>query len=262
MHFLINELSFTGQAINNYESTDKLMKNIYEIIQEIMVIQNGHPIQTHSSFAAQKLSPELTVKGWIYSRINSDQSDNKKIASLLVRLLTKGPFVDTQELLTNCKCYYNGQDISSSSLAGAAKLMGILISLRDNPNFTAENIEVEFDEGRNTFEKINLTNLTESKQARKICPRYKPHSKHDIKGYWKNATPMDLKDEEAQKVLNCSICNTNENSEKRYGYSKRTGKFYVFHFDNTFDVHGHPTYHGFPIPENEVPAQIFSQIKS
>ncbi|MFM7559514.1 hypothetical protein [Cylindrospermopsis raciborskii] len=29
-----------------------------------------------------------------------------------------------------------------------------------------------------------------------------------------------------------------------------------------FDVHGYPTYGGFPIPENEVPAQILPQEKS
>ena len=55
MQFLINELSFIGQAINKYEA-DELMKNILDIIQEISVLQNGDPIQTHSSFASQKLS--------------------------------------------------------------------------------------------------------------------------------------------------------------------------------------------------------------
>ena len=54
MHFLINELAFIAQATNDYEA-DELIKNILEIIQEISVLQNGDPIQTHSSFYSQKL---------------------------------------------------------------------------------------------------------------------------------------------------------------------------------------------------------------
>ncbi|MBD2135915.1 hypothetical protein H6F47_26830 [Sphaerospermopsis sp. FACHB-1094] len=86
-------------------------------------------------------------------------------------------------------------------------------------------------------------------------------SKHDPSGYWKNATPMNLKDQEAQKVLNSSVCNSNENSEKRYGFHKETDQFYVFHSDNTFDEQGYPTYHGFPIPEDQVPKEVLNKIK-
>ena len=39
MHFLINELSFIGQAANDYQA-DELMKNIFEITEEISVLQN------------------------------------------------------------------------------------------------------------------------------------------------------------------------------------------------------------------------------
>ncbi|MFM2060585.1 MAG: hypothetical protein RLZZ507_255 [Cyanobacteriota bacterium] len=116
MHFLINELSFIGQAYNNYEA-DELMKNILEIIQEISVIQNGYPIQTHSNFAAQKLSSELTISQWIFQNKNSKNSDQQKIAMILLRLLSKGPFIDVQDLLNNCQCHYQKQDVSSSSLA-------------------------------------------------------------------------------------------------------------------------------------------------
>ncbi|MFN6034613.1 MAG: hypothetical protein ACK48B_11340, partial [Dolichospermum sp.] len=161
----------------------------------------------------------------------------------------------------DCKCNYQKQDVSSSSLAGAAKLPGILISLQNNPNFIQENIEVEFQEGTSSLENRSIKNLTEIKHAKKICPRYKLHSKHDPSGYWKNATPMNLTNEEAQKVLNCSVGNSNENSEKRYGFHKQTDQFYVFHSDNTFDEQGYPTYHGFPIPENQVPPKILIKIK-
>ncbi|MDB9455881.1 hypothetical protein PN478_17615 [Dolichospermum circinale CS-534/05] len=169
--------------------------------------------------------------------------------------------MDLQDLLNDCKCNYQKQDVSSSSLAGAAKLQGILISLQNNPDFIQENIEVEFQEGTSSLENRSIKNLTEIKHAKKICPRYKLYSKHDPSGYWKNATPMNLTNEEAQKVLNCSVGNSNENSEKRYGFHKQTDQFYVFHSDNTFDEQGYPTYHGFPIPENQVPPKILIKIK-
>lgn len=260
MHFLINELSFIGQAANDYEA-DELMKNIFEIIKEIEHIQNGDPIQTHSSFYSQKLSANLTLQEWFSARIKSQKTNQQTIAKILIRLLRNGPFVDLQDLLNDCKCNYQKQDVSSSSLAGAAKLPGILISLQNNPNFIQENIEVEFQEGTSSLENRSIKNLTEIKHAKKICPRYKLHSKHDPSGYWKNATPMNLTNEEAQKVLNCSVGNSNENSEKRYGFHKQTDQFYVFHSDNTFDEQGYPTYHGFPIPENQVPPKILIKIK-
>ncbi|MBO1052175.1 MULTISPECIES: hypothetical protein [Nostocales] len=260
MHFLINELSFIGQAANDYEA-DELIKNILEIIQEISVIQNGDPIQTHSSFASQKLSANLTVHEWILTTIKSKKSEQQKIAMILLRLLSKGPFIDLQNLIDDCQCFYQKKCVSSTSLAGAAQLQGILISLQNNPDFIQENIEVEFQEGTSSLENRSIKNLTEIKQARKIYPRYKLHSKHDPKGYWENATPMNLTDKEAQKVLNISVGNSNENSEKRYGFHKETDQFYVFHSDNTFDEQGYPTYHGFPITENQVPPKILIKIK-
>jgi hypothetical protein len=258
MQFLINELSFIGQAANDYE-TDELMKNIFEIIKQISVIQNGDPIQTHSSFACKKLSANLTLQEWFSARIKSQKTNQQTIAKILIRLLRNGPFVDLQDLLNDCKCNYQKQDVSSSSLAGAAKLPGILISLQNNPDFSKENIQVEFQEGTNSKETRIINNLTEIKQARKICPRYKVSSdKHDLVKHWKKGkkgeevTPMDLKDKEAQKVLNSSVCSSNKNSKKRYGYHKEKDQFYVFHSDDAFDEQGYPTYHGFPIPENEV----------
>jgi hypothetical protein len=261
MHFLINELSFIGQAANDYQA-DELMKNIFEITEEISVLQNGDPIQTHSIFSSQKLSNNLTINEWILKTIKSKKSEQQKIAMILLRLLSKSPFIDVQDLLNDCKCHYQSQDVASSSIAGAVKIQGILISLQNHPDFINENIEVEFQEGTNSIENRSIKNLTEIKQARTICPRYKLHSKHDPLGYWKNATPMDLTDEEAQKVLNSSVGNSNENSEKHYGFDKKKDQFYVFHSDNTFDEQGYPTYHGFPIPEDQIPNEILIKIKS
>ncbi|MBS3028130.1 MAG: hypothetical protein HCA25_13885 [Dolichospermum sp. DET50] len=263
MHFLINELSFIGQAINKYEA-DELMNNILEIIYEIKDIANDDPILTHSSFTYQKLCLNLTVREWLFSQIKGQKSnvqtdeETKKQTKLeiLLKLLSKGPYIDTdyKYLIDDCQCFYQQKDVSSSSLAGAAKLPGILISLQNNPDFVQENIEVEFQEGTNSKETRIINNLTEIKQARKICPCYKISSnKHDLVGHWERGTPMDLTDEEAQKVLNSSVPSSNKNSKKRYGYHKKTDQCYVFLPDGDFfDEQGYPTYHGFPIPCDQV----------
>jgi hypothetical protein len=266
MHFLINELSFIGQAINKYEA-DELMKNILDIIQEISVLQNGDPIQTHSSFASQKLSANLTVHEWILTTIKSGKSEQQKIAMILLRLLSKGPFIDLQNLIDDCQCFYQKKCVSSTSLTGATKLQGILISLQNNPDFLQENIEVEFQEYTSSLENRSIKNLTKIKHAKKICSRYKFHSKHHPEHPWEDASPMDLRDEkEAQKVLNSSVEDTsikdsNGNSSKRYGFNKKTDNYYIFRSDNTFDEQGYPTYHGFIIPEDQVPPKILIKIK-
>ncbi|KHG41413.1 MAG: hypothetical protein LW814_05375 [Anabaena sp. CoA2_C59] len=265
MHFLINELSFIGQAINKYEA-DELMNNILEIIYEIKDIANDDPILTHSRFTYQKLCLK-TVREWLFSQIKGQKLKEKtKVQTeeetkaqtqleFLLQVLSKGPFIDIdlKYLIDDCQCFYQRKDVSSSSLSGAAKLEGILISLQNNPDFLQENIEVEFQEGTNSKGSRIINNLTEIKQARKICPRYKVSSnKHDLVGHWERGTPMDLTDEKAQQVLNSSVCSSNKNSKKRYGYHKETDQFYVFHSDGAFDEQGYPTYHGFPIPEDQV----------
>jgi hypothetical protein len=71
---------------------------------------------------------------------------------------------------------------------------------------------------------------------------------------------MDLSDEEAQKVLNNSIEDINENSNKRYSFCKENDQFYVFHSDNTFDQEGYPTYHGYPVEEGKIPSLIKNKL--
>ncbi|WP_287738107.1 hypothetical protein [Microcystis sp. M179S2] len=69
MKFLINELSFTGQAKNDNEAYE-LLKNLYDIIQEVKPIQNNYPIQTHSSLSQQKILSNLTIHQWICQKIS------------------------------------------------------------------------------------------------------------------------------------------------------------------------------------------------
>lgn len=162
-------------------------------------------------------------------------------------MIRQGPFIDTQGFLEGYRCYFNNQDISSSSVAGAAYLKGILISLQNAPEFIDEYINIQFGVNEQDLQEINIDNLTTLEQARKLCPRYKSIPKHE-QGGW--GTLMDLKDEEVQQVLNQSI----EHGKQRYSYYR--GKFYEFKSDNTLNELGYPTYHGYPVNESEVPSDV------
>ncbi|MGK7941402.1 MAG: DUF262 domain-containing protein [Crocosphaera sp.] len=148
----------------------------------------------------------------------------------------------------------NEKDISNSSISGAVYLQGILISLQNSDDFTAEYIRINVK--NESDENVFIHNLTEIKQARKICPKYNPHPKHDSRSSWKNATTMDLNDDDAQNALNQSI---EYKALQRYSYFD--DKYYRFHSENTFNNKGYPTYHGYPIDKSDVPNEVFKRLQ-
>ena len=56
MYVVINELSFLGQAENNYDEADNLMTAVFEIIEEFDKIYKGIPVRIHSNFWACQIS--------------------------------------------------------------------------------------------------------------------------------------------------------------------------------------------------------------
>lgn len=257
MQFLINERSFIGQAKNNAEA-DELMKIMYLIIQEIKPVQGNKPLQTYSNFSLQQLINGINVHQWLYQALKSGNQNQKTIAKFLIQIISKGPFIDLQDdfqnISTSHKCYLNKQDFSESSLLGVCHLQGKLISLQNAPDFTPEYLALEFGMNEDSLETVTIHNLTTIEQAKKIRPIYQFNPKHhpQAKGTsQKPHTAMDLSDDEAQKVLDNSLESSNKNSNKRYGYQREKDQFYVFHSDNTSNEEGYPTYHGYPIDENQ-----------
>lgn len=262
MHFFINELSFVGQAKDSYEA-DNLMMNVLEIIKQIQPIQCNDPIQTHSSFSNKELFENFTISQWLFQTLKSEDRRKRTIAQILIRILKQGPFIDVSlPEIELYRCYFKSQNYSSSSLTGAAYTQGKLISLQNATNFELEYIQIEFGTEQLKLVKSTLHNLTTIEQSRKIRPIYKLHVKHNFKGSWEYATPMDLNDKESQELLDNSTEEKGSNSKKRYGYHRTRNKFYVFHSDNVSDEKGHPIYHGYPIIKDQVPSDIISLLFS
>jgi hypothetical protein len=254
MQFFINELSFIGQAQNDYEA-EELMIIFAELIKKIQPLQGDYPIRTCSDFASKLLSSTINVHQWLINCLNSKDENRRIRARLFLQIITKGPFIDLQGELHSCECHFNNKNVSLSSLSGVAKFKGVLLSLQKNLDFESQNLEVMFRIDNNLLEKNTIHNLTAPEHANMIRPIYQLYRKHAPQEYWVDATPMDLTNEEAQKILDNSLKNTNDNSKKRYGYSKIKDKFYAFQSDNT-DEQGYLSYHGYPIDETEVPCQI------
>lgn len=245
MHFLINELSFIGQANTKYEA-DALMRLLVKILTELEPIRGDDPIQVHSSFIHRQISADCSVQQWVYEKLKS--SSDRQLASLFVRLMSQGPFIDKtlNELLDYHECKLNNKDVSESSLAGAAYLKGNLISLENAPEFASDRIQLKFSTDGKSYADLEICNLTDVAKAKKLRPCYIPSPKH-APGGW--GTLMDLSDEVAQAVLDQGIVG----GRQIYGYYN--GKFYEFQSDN---VGG---FHGYPIPPTEVPPKVLKDLQ-
>jgi hypothetical protein len=249
MRFLINELSFIGQAQHN-DDADNLMKVLLEIIKELEPIRGEEPILTHSSFFSCYISTTLKVKEWLYAKSRSSIGEEQENSRLLfIKLMNNGPFVDEilEESIDYHECKFNNQDVLGSSLAGAAYLKGTLISLQKVPDFIVECIRVKFTTDGEFYEDVEIYNLTDVGQANKLRPRYVPSPKHALGGW---GTLMELSDQVAQAVLDKGVVSG------RQIYGCFEGKFYEFQADN---VSG---FHGYPVSENEVPSKVIKKMQA
>lgn len=192
----------------------------------------------------------MTLYEW-FSR-NTKQKDitSQSIARFLVRIITKGPFIDSQGIQNACECYFKEKNISDSSLTGAAYYKGVLISFQNAEDFLDDSVTVRFTENeKKDAQDIVIINLTKVEQIAKICRHYQASPKHRKRGeLGKKGTEMDLSDEEGQLALNEGI------THGRQIYSYFKGKFYEFQSDNA------GTFHGYPISEEKVPYKVIKEL--
>lgn len=252
MKFIINELSFIGQATGGYDA-DNLMKELTEVVKAIKPLQGNEPVYVHEDFANRQISKDYTVYKWAVNQ--KQNSSDRDLAVFFIQLCTNAPFVldILNQDLANWKCEFQNQDYRESSLAGAAYLEGVLISLQNASDFSDDFIEVRFSINQDPLEIKNIQNLTTIHQAQKLRPKYNPSAKHRNQGErGKKGTIMDLSDTEAQQVLEQAYVHKWLAGKKYYGY--KNDKFYEFQPDNV------GSYHGYPVDRNEVPDKVLQEI--
>lgn len=246
MHFLINELSIVKQA-KDLSDANCLMKNLINIIKKVKPMCGSDSVSTHSSLPHCKLTEDYSVYDWLTEKLNS--ASERDLGRALVGILKNkiDKFLN-QELLC-WECEFNSQDCCDSSVAGAAYLKGVLISLENSPNFLSEYIYLEFRLDENPKETIRVLNLTNISKFL----LYVPSPKHRNQGErGRKGTLMDLTDTEAQEVLDYGYIHSWDEGKKYYGY--KNTRFYEFQPDN---VGG---YHGYPIERDEVPSRILKKM--
>lgn len=160
MHVLINERSFEEQASNRHHA-DTLMKDLIYVVKGLKSIQGKDPIHTSRMLWQAELLPGYNVHQWLKNIRQSRKEEGRKdLVRWLYMLVTKEPFIETildQELVYH-ECRFQGQDVSSSSLAGAAFYGGILTSLQHSENFNDSCLKVEYREDEGTFEELEIHN--------------------------------------------------------------------------------------------------------
>lgn len=246
MNFLVNELSIIIQAKNKSDA-DLLMKNLITIIQKVQPMCGNDLIRTHSILLSCKITEHYSVYEWLQEKLNS--ASERDLGRALVGILKNKIDKFLNQKLLYWECQFNGQDCCESSLAGAAYLKGVLISLGNSKDFLSEYINLEFRLDENPPKTIRILNLTDLNQF--IV--YVPSSKHRNQGErGRKGTLMDLSDIEAQEVLDESYINNWFKGKKYYGY--KNGKFYEFKTDNA------GTYHGYPVERGKVPIQELTDL--
>jgi len=246
MHYLVNELSFIGQANTIYEATD-LMMNMYELIKIIDSYRDNH-VNVHSNFWDCQLSNDLNIDRWARQCQSKQDKKMKDISKFFIILYKKEPYIDSLlNNLSNCKCEYNGSDVSSTSIAGASYHKGTLVSLQKSLEFESEIIRAIFSYNNLPNEILDVPNIIHSNQLKKLRHNYVPSPKH-IKGGW--GTFMDLPDDVAQNVLEQGI------SDRTQVYNYYNGKFYKFQRTEKNDFHGYPVSN----VQIEIPSKVLKQL--
>ncbi len=243
MHLLINEFSVIGQAPTVYQAPD-LVRAVFDVINALAPTRHTDPILAHSTLFNCPLSPNYTLHEWARTKSANDRD----IRLFFVKIVTQGPFIDKILEKKQHECYFNGRNVSFSSIAGAVFFEGVLVSFQDAPEFIPENIQVVFSTDEKSSRNIKIRNLTHSDQVSRVRHNYVPSPKHDPVTGW--ATKMDLDAQIAQQVLDSGI----QQGKQIYGYYGE--KFYVFQPDN---ANG---YHGYPISRIDVPTIVLRELQN
>jgi len=123
-------------------------------MQLLKPIRSTDPIHISMTLWQKELSPGYSVDQWLY------QTKHDQKLWLLV-LTRKGPYIETllDDALAYHECWFRGNDVSSSTLAGAAFLDGILTSLKESSHFNSETVQLRFrgeDENLRDIETLNV----------------------------------------------------------------------------------------------------------
>ena len=273
MDILINERSFVGQA-TAHTATD-LMRQLAETIDALRPSLCGDRQLVHSTLAQRRLTATLTLFEWLF---NQHDPRVQSFRVFLIVSLRKGPFVDTLLDMVEHLCEYNAEDATGSSIAGAAHLGGVLVSLSGCANYIDAHLTVLYVAHDGSVEQRAIRHFVTPQAARRSRRRYVPNPKHHPTHAHGDATAMpldtaydpmddakqarlrdfdqDLPDTEAQRLLDCAEPGGKQFYARSYEARRRVETFYEFQDDNAGG------FHGYPVPESQVPSEVLRRLRS
>jgi len=239
MNLVVNELSFVEKADCTFYSASALLEPLIKTVLAFRKLPHARRIFTHSTFCSVTLGNQWTILKCAYAvRRNENWS-------LFLQLITKGPYID--DLLGkeagNHSCSLAGQDVRSSSLAGAAFLDADVASAAGVAAFAGDTITVNFSRDASPPTSITLVNfIQEAALHQKYVRIYRPSKKHMPGGA---GTLMTLDDQTASQVLNSGVLAPNRR------------QVYGIHGDICFEFQREDegVFHGYPVPGRQVPSE-------
>ncbi|MBF0345035.1 MAG: hypothetical protein HQL06_12500 [Nitrospirae bacterium] len=177
MYGFVNELSFIGQA----ENLDKCTELIKELIRTIDVLSPVCQVHTSQYLWQKEISSKYTVKNFIYDK-KIDQAIRAKFQSYV----TKGPHFETliENTFHQCTIISNNQDATGSSIAAAAQLSGILMSLKNAPPFDLNHVEVRYCDETVNEQSLQIRNLFDHSVAKDYCANVIKDHTNSWKDFW------------------------------------------------------------------------------
>ena len=153
MYLLVNELSFQAQA-NKLMDSHQLMNDLISVIKALKPVRGTDPIRTSMTLWGKELFRGYNVNQWL----NHTNRDQMVWFKAIVR---KGPYIETilDEELDYHECRFQGDNVSSTSLAGAVFIDGILSSLQDASRFDVERINLEYRQEEAPFTESEVLNV-------------------------------------------------------------------------------------------------------
>ncbi len=161
MHVLLNEYSFEGQAPTRGHA-DNLIRDLIQVVKGLRTLRGDNPVHTSRMLWQAEVMPGYTVHQWLKDIQQSHKKGDARKDQMrwLYAIVRKEPFIETvlDRGLAYHECWLQKQDVSSSSLAGAAFYGGILASLQDSVLFNQPLVRVEYREDEGALTKVDIHN--------------------------------------------------------------------------------------------------------
>lgn len=180
MAAFVNELSFVGQA-DNPDQCAALIEDLVKVINIILPHLGSKPVYASETLWSKEISSGYTMFKFI-----DDNRIDKSLTRAFISIVTKGPYFEDllQNLEHECVIISTGDDVKGSCIAAASHMSGLLTSLKDSKYYDDNPVKVNYKEGNEECQEIEITNILNSSNANKYVAEYIKGSINSWDTFW------------------------------------------------------------------------------